>query len=102
MAISTQVSSDNSEVKLRIHGRFDFDSHEDFGRALEYTKSYPHAKYLLDFSDVTDIDSSALGMLLLLRDALGGEGANMEIMRCTADILEEFKIVNFFKMFKIS
>lgn len=102
MAITTQVSNDNSEVKLKIHGRFDFDSHEDFGRALECAKSYPRAKYVLDFSDVTDIDSSALGMLLLLRDSLGGEGKNMEIIRCTPDILEEFNIVNFSKMFKIS
>ena len=102
MAITTQISNDNSEVKLKINGRFDFDSHEDFGCALEHTKKYPHAKYVLDFCDVESIDSSALGMLLLLRDALGGESASLEIIRCQPDILEEFKIVNFFKMFKIS
>lgn len=102
MAIITQVNSEKTEVKLRITGRFDFDSHEDFGHALEQAKKYPRAKYVLDFSGVESIDSSALGMLLLLRDALGGEGENLEIVRCKADILEEFQIVNFFKMFKIS
>jgi len=102
MPIITHISNDESEIKLKINGRFDFNCHEDFGRALEQTKKYPHAKYVLDFSDVDDIDSSALGMLLLLRDALGGDGAKMEIIRCSEDIIEEFKIVNFFKMFKIS
>lgn len=102
MAITTQVSADESEVKLKINGRFDFNSHEDFGRALGLAKSIPQAKFLLDFSGVEDIDSSALGMLLLLRDTMGGDGAKLEIINCQARIIEEFEIVNFSKMFKIS
>jgi len=102
MAVSTQINNDFSEVKLRLQNRFDFDSHEDFGRALEYANKYPHANFVIDFSDVESIDSSALGMLLLLRDALGGDSAKIQIVRCKSDILEEFRIVNFFKMFNIS
>lgn len=102
MSITTMANNEKNEVKMKISGRFDFDSHDDFGKVLEMTKSLPDANYVIDLSNVDDIDSSALGMLLLLRDALGGENARLTLVNCKKTVIEEFKVVNFDKMFSIS
>ena len=48
------------------------------------------------------IDSSALGMLLLLREHAGNESSNITIEGCNDDIKKIFSISNFEKLFTIS
>ena len=48
------------------------------------------------------MDSAALGMLLLLRDAVGGEKADVHLVRCRAEIREMLKMANFQDLFRIT
>ena len=102
MTVSTEVNESGNEVVVRISGRFDFDSHEEFGEVLEIARRRPDARYIIDMADVVDIDSSALGMLLLLRDATGGDSSQARISRCNSDVRQELELANFQKLFQFS
>jgi anti-anti-sigma factor len=47
------------------------------------------------------MDSSALGMLLLLRERVGNDKAEIAITHCNPEIRKIFKISNFDRLFKI-
>ena len=102
MPINTQINTNANEVLITVSGVFNFDLHEEFGKALDVAKTKNNSKFTIDLGAVQDIDSSALGMLLLLRDAAGGDRANIEIRRCRPEIVEELRMANFHKLFNIA
>lgn len=99
MAISGEVGSDGSSVLIKITGRFDFNAHHDFRNIYRNEKA--SAAYTIDMSGTEYIDSSALGMLLLLREHAGNESANITIEGCNEEIKKIFAISNFEKLFTI-
>lgn len=100
MAITSTVSADGSHVAIHISGRFDFSSHQEFRAAYEKLPQTP-AHYCVDLHDTSYIDSSALGMLLLLRDFAGGDQSSIEIVNCTSDVKKILTISNFEQLFTI-
>lgn len=100
MAITGNVTDGGKTVSISINGRFDFNIHHDFRNIYRNEKS--DAAYKIDMSGTEYIDSSALGMLLLLREHAGNENANITITGCNNDIKKIFAISNFEKLFNIS
>ncbi|ARN75414.1 STAS domain-containing protein [Oceanicoccus sagamiensis] len=101
MAISSSSSADASELTINIEGRFDFSSHQEFRRSYEVVSNKP-ASYIIDMKATSYLDSSALGMLLLLRDYAGGDNSNISIANCNDDVKKILSISNFEQLFKIS
>ncbi len=98
MSIGTSVSG--SELTVQVEGRFDFSAHQEFRDA--YEKSGDAVKsYVIDMAKATYLDSSALGMLLLLRDHAGGDTAQVRITRCNQDVKKILTISNFEQLFAI-
>ena len=100
MVISATDSSADKKLTIRIQGRFDFSAHQEFRDAYEKTASSPEA-YVVDMSETTYLDSSALGMLLLLRDHAGGDNSSIEIVNCNSDVKKILTISNFEQLFTI-
>lgn len=100
MPVETQVSA--NEVTISVRGRFDFNMHREFRQAYEQAgKGVVALHYIIDLSGTDYMDSSALGMLLLLRDHAGGEGARISLVKCPPTIRNILEIANFSKMFHI-
>ncbi|MFJ4145739.1 STAS domain-containing protein [Pseudomonas sp. NPDC089734] len=98
--ITSELSQDGQQLTLFIQGRFDFSTHQDFRAAYE---GHPgHLNYVVDLSATHYLDSSALGMLLLLRDHAGGDGVVVRLVNCTADVVKILTISNFSKLFQLS
>lgn len=97
MAIIREATPE--EIRIRVEGRFDFSLHQEFRRA--YEDDPPAERYLVDLRDTTHVDSSALGMLLLLRDHAGGDDAEIRIANCNADVRRILTISNFEQLFAI-
>ena len=76
MAVETDFSQDGKKLTIKITGRFDFGKHQEFRDAYERVDGTPK-RYQVDLQGTTYLDSSALGMLLLLRDHAGGEIAEI-------------------------
>lgn len=100
MAITSTVSADGNQVTIYIQGRFDFSSHQEFRAAYEKLPKTP-THFRVDLQGTSYLDSSALGMLLLLRDFAGGDKANIEIVNCSADVKKILTISNFEQLFTI-
>lgn len=101
MSISVSKDSSGNEVNIVIKGRFDFSMNSEFRKILS-DDDCNGSKYNIDMGAVEDLDSSALGMLLLLREKAGGDASNIVIARCRPDIVEMLKMANFQTMFTIS
>ncbi|MBU2955247.1 STAS domain-containing protein [Marinobacter sp. F3R08] len=100
MPIQTRCDDDGQTLVIRIEGRFDFSTHQAFRDAYEHND--PDIRnYTVDLSDTTYLDSSALGMLLLLRDYAGGDSARIVIENCNNDVRRILSISNFEQLFNI-
>ena len=66
MGLSANLSSDGSELTMAIDGRFDFNIHSDFRNA--YRDLPATTRFVIDLDKASFMDSSAMGMLLLLRE----------------------------------
>jgi anti-anti-sigma factor len=59
----------------------------------------PRARsYLIDLEGVASMDSSALGMLLLLREHAGGDAADIRILNAGADLRSTFRVAGLDKL----
>ncbi|KPQ29620.1 MAG: Anti-anti-sigma regulatory factor (antagonist of anti-sigma factor) [Marinobacter excellens HL-55] len=100
MPIEARRSDDGQTLTIRVQGRFDFSTHQAFRDAYEHSDSSV-TRYIIDLSDTTYLDSSALGMLLLLRDHAGGDSARVSVENCNSDVRRILAISNFEQLFSI-
>jgi anti-anti-sigma factor len=100
MSVAATPSADGSTLTIKISGRFDFSAHQDFRQIYEGASADVNA-YVIDMSEATYLDSSALGMLLLLRDHAGGDNANICITQCNPDVKKILTISNFGQLFTL-
>lgn len=100
MLITSDLSGDRATLKLG--GRFDFHSHRDFRSAYEkILETSGIREVVLDFNEVDYLDSSALGMLLLLREKAEGAGKNVALAGLKGTVKQVLDIANFGKLFAI-
>jgi anti-anti-sigma factor len=100
MSIWASASQDGRSLTINIEGRFDFSAHQDFRESYEKTDAEPD-EYCVDMKQTSYLDSSALGMLLLLRDHAGGDSAKIKITNCNTDVRKILTISNFEQLFTI-
>jgi len=99
MPVSSIDTENGSKVNIVIKGRFDFNDHVKFRES--YSEYQSSANYTLDMRDAVYMDSSALGMLLLLREHAGGDNAKVAVKGCNEEIKKILAIANFQKLFEI-
>ena len=95
MGIATSASDDGKVITLTIDGRFDFSLHKDFREA--YKENPDNVEYRVDLSGTEYLDSSALGMLLLLKKH--AENGQVIIQKPNAEVERVLTIANFDKVF---
>ncbi|MFO1259027.1 MAG: STAS domain-containing protein [Gammaproteobacteria bacterium] len=100
MTITSQASTDGEELTISVSGRFDFSSLQIFRNAYENVENLPK-KYIVDLKDSDYLDSSALGMLLALRDFAGGDTANIKITNCNQDVKKILLITKLDELFDV-
>lgn len=101
MTITARPSADGTELTIEVEGRFDFSAHNDFRKAYEGAAHKPR-KFIVDMRHANYLDSSALGMLLLLRDYAGGEAAQISICHCSPEVKNILTVSNFDQLFSLS
>ncbi|WP_277761191.1 STAS domain-containing protein [Pseudomonas sp. A34-9] len=101
MSVVAEVSPDGKKLKISVKGRFDFGKHQEFRNSYERVEPEPNS-YELDLKDTTYLDSSALGMLLLLRDHAGGDDSDIRVVNPNSDVRKILAISNFDKLFDIT
>ena len=100
MTINSNPSSDGNELTITVQGRFDFSSLQQFRNAYEKVTPKPKA-YIIDLKESDYLDSSALGMLLALRDYAGGDEANIRVINSNTDVKKILVITKLDELFKV-
>lgn len=99
MSVVSETSADGQKLTISVKGRFDFAKHQEFRESYEQREL---AEVIVDLKEATYLDSSALGMLLLLRDHAGGENSHIRVVNSSTDVKKILAISNFDKLFDIS
>lgn len=99
MSVVTEISPDGKKLTISIKGRFDFAKHQEFRESYEHRDL---SAVVVDLKEATYLDSSALGMLLLLRDHAGGDDSDIRVVNSSSDVKKILAISNFDKLFDIS
>ncbi|MDP1524668.1 MAG: STAS domain-containing protein [Rhodocyclaceae bacterium] len=100
-----QVSHDTSgsHATLRLNGSFDMESNAPFRSAYRQALNERALRSLtLELSGVDYMDSSALGMLLLLKGEVEKQGVTVILAGCQPFVLRVLTTANFHRMFKIA
>jgi anti-anti-sigma factor len=90
--------SEHDCLTLQLGERFDFSIHRDFHEACLGNGKVSRS-YLIDLGEVTHMDSSALGMLLLLREHAGAERADIRIVNAGSELRGTLRVAGFDKLF---
>jgi HptB-dependent secretion and biofilm anti anti-sigma factor len=94
--------TDGNQTRLNLEGRFDFHSHRDFRTAYENVLAKSEIREIVvDFGRVDYLDSSALGMLLLLREKAEAAGKKVSLANLSGTVKQVLEIANFGKLFTI-
>lgn len=95
------LNLDNRAV-IQLQGRFDFNAHREFREAVDSALAASAKEIQVDLGGVDYLDSSALGMLLMLRDKAKGSGREVSLAKCTGAVKQVLDIANFGKLFAIT
>ena len=100
MSIKSELVEDGV-LKIVIDGRFDATCLELFRQSFENYAVDSLTRYIIDLGSTVHLDSSALGMLLVLRDHAGGDTAVIQIINSSEDVKKIFTISSFDQLFDI-
>lgn len=100
MLVDASFSADKKTLTINIKGNFDFNLHKEFRDAYSELQA-PVKECIVDLAGAEYMDSSALGMLLILKDHASSVGAEVKLANCRADIRGILAVANFDEMFEI-
>lgn len=96
------VSHEGSVSVVSVAGRFVFDQHREFREAYMAALNRPETRDVeLNLGGVEYMDSSALGMMLLMRERLMETGRMVRISHATPFIRGILETANFQRLFEI-
>jgi HptB-dependent secretion and biofilm anti anti-sigma factor len=99
MSIDTKKSGDGQELTIFLPEKFDFQLHEEFREA--YEKEEKMKSLVLDMLKTSYMDSSALGMMLQLKEHAEKCNGKVSIKNANGNILQILSIANFDKIFSV-
>lgn len=100
MNVQATVSGDGSVLRISVRGKFDFKLLDEFRQAYS-SDDFGGCEVVVDMGDVTSVDSSALGMLLLMQSQLNKRDGDVRIINSNSAVSKILRIVRFDKKFCI-
>lgn len=97
---AVQASRNGRTLTVSIVGRFDFGLHQEFRRTVSDLAGL--TEVVINLRETVYLDSSALGMLLLLHDACSAAHITTSIVDCTPPVRQVLDVASFHQLFSIS
>jgi HptB-dependent secretion and biofilm anti anti-sigma factor len=96
------TSNEGGKAIIKLSGRFDFNTHREFRVAYEgIIDQASVTQVVVDLGGVDYLDSSALGMLLMLRDRCESGKRAIALSNVKGSVKQVLDIANFGKLFRI-
>jgi len=102
MSVSQEMSSDGKKIHINISGRFDYKVSQEFRDTYRQVPGQEGVAYYVNLSAASYMDSSALGMLLLLREHAKCRGGSVYIECPSEQVDSILKVANFEQLFTIN
>jgi HptB-dependent secretion and biofilm anti anti-sigma factor len=100
MTVTVSKTQDGVTV-LTLQGEFNFSLHKVFRDAYE-SAAAPGSCYIVDLAHVSRIDSSALGMLLQMRDHAGGTREAVRLINARGGVAAALRTLNFERLMMVT
>ncbi len=100
MSVQVESAADGAEVTIKVSEKFDFSLHREFREAYKDCNA-SGANFHVDLSEAEYMDSSALGMLLLLREHADLLGGDVDLFKPSSSVKKVLTVANFDKLFTI-
>jgi anti-anti-sigma factor len=97
MSLTVHHDQELDCVTLQLGEHFDFSVHRAFHDAC--LSGRPARSYVIDLGEVASMDSSALGMLLLLREYAGADRSEIRIVNANSSLRGTLRVAGFDKLF---
>lgn len=98
MPVISSSRSVDGTVTVRVSGRFNFSCYREFHEAIAGPAP---SKFVVDLSSAEYLDSSALGMLLVLRERVSDDKARVAIVPGTGQPKQVLQLANFHQLFTL-
>lgn len=100
MEVSGIPSNNQNDFLISINGRFDFNMVSRFRETYEKAPNQPKC-YVIDLKDAEYLDSSALGILLSLREHAKQKDAEVKIINCNKNVMKILQVTRLDQLFSI-
>ena len=100
MSVVISRSYDGNDLIIKVNGKFDYSLHSEFRKS--YKDEEVSGEYRVDLEETDYLDSSALGMLLLLKEYAEASSSSVKIINAGSEIKEILVIASFDKLFEIN
>ena len=102
MPVKHNISKDGEIMHLSVTGRFDYKITKEFRDSYHKATRHKGVTYYVNLNNTSYIDSSALGILLLLREYAKYNGGKVIIEQPGEQVNHILKVANFEKLFTIN
>ncbi|MBK5942678.1 STAS domain-containing protein [Halorhodospira halophila] len=99
MPVRASYEEGGESLVLRVPSYFDFSVHEAFRAAYEGAEGV--RRFVVDLHETEYLDSSALGMLLLLNEFAIERGGEVVIRHCCHGASQILERTNFLRLFQV-
>lgn len=103
MTIKVIVDKVAKKVILKLVGRFDFNANREFQDSYDALFKHGEVESIdVDLMEVNYLDSSALGMLLLLRENAEPGAIKIALVNSQGPVRQILEVANFHKLFTVN
>ena len=96
------MRADGKQAVVRLSGRFEFSAHREFREVMDTALQNKELETVtVDLADVDYIDSSALGMLLMLREKANQAKKGLALANPRGIVKQALDIAHFERLFSI-
>ncbi len=100
MGLEVYIHENENLIRIVADRKFNFASARDFRNA--YRNNPGNMCYIVDFKNTQYMDSSSLGMLLILREHAGDTKHSVKLINCMDALKSLLQAVRFERYFEIS
>ncbi|RHW77093.1 STAS domain-containing protein [Colwellia sp. RSH04] len=100
MTVKSTVKTEENKVIISVDDRFDFSLHQQFRDSYSEINNKGQ-EYILDLSNTKYMDSSALGMILLLKDHVEMNASTLTISNPSDTVSKILEIAQFHRLMTI-
>ncbi len=94
-----EIVKDAERLVIRMSGRFDARCQKRFFEVVDQSMEDVAPIIQIDLADVSYLDSSALGMLLAVRERVKNAGRTVSLVNAVGNVRQVIEIANFAKLF---